>query len=77
MVDNASAVAFGALALLAGTPTFATSARPAVADFVQDVWQASERTLPHPGVTSFLQTRDGYLWIGTYAGVTRFDGVQF
>ncbi len=23
------------------------------------------------------QTRDGYLWVGTLAGLARFDGVQF
>lgn len=33
--------------------------------------------LPHPSVTALAQTRDGYLWIGTLAGLVRFDGVQF
>ena len=28
-------------------------------------------------ICALLQTRDGYLWIGTDRGVTRFDGVRF
>ena len=33
--------------------------------------------LPHNNATPVLQTRDGYLWIGTLAGLARFDGVRF
>jgi ligand-binding sensor domain-containing protein/signal transduction histidine kinase len=33
--------------------------------------------LPQNTVRSLLQTRDGYLWIGTNGGLARFDGVQF
>jgi ligand-binding sensor domain-containing protein len=46
-------------------------------DFVQDVWDAGATGLPHPGVTSILETRDGYLWVATFAGVVRFDGARF
>ncbi len=28
-------------------------------------------------VTAVLQTRDGYLWVGTMGGLARFDGVRF
>ena len=28
-------------------------------------------------VTSIVQTRNGYLWLGTYTGLVRFDGVRF
>lgn len=28
-------------------------------------------------VTTLLQTRDGYLWLGTYNGLMRFDGIRF
>jgi len=49
-----------------------------MADFVQDVWDAGEDGgLPHPGVTQIRQTRDGYLWVATFAGVVRFDGMTF
>jgi signal transduction histidine kinase/CheY-like chemotaxis protein/ligand-binding sensor domain-containing protein len=32
--------------------------------------------LPRNHVRTMLQTRDGYLWIGTLEGLARFDGVQ-
>ena len=37
-----------------------------------------ERVAALPEVTprAILQTRDGYLWIGTYKGLSRFDGVR-
>ncbi|MDB6112051.1 MAG: hypothetical protein JWR69_3801, partial [Pedosphaera sp.] len=41
-----------------------------------DVWQ-TEQGLPQNSVTSIVQTRDGYLWLGTYNGLVRFDGVRF
>src|SRR5712672_2786771 len=28
-------------------------------------------------VTAILQTRDGFLWVGTSGGLARFDGVNF
>ena len=37
----------------------------------------SEQGLPQNTVTSLLQSRDGYLWIGTRYGLARYDGVQF
>jgi signal transduction histidine kinase/ligand-binding sensor domain-containing protein len=33
--------------------------------------------LPHQSVTALAQTRDGYIWVGTLAGLARFDGVNF
>ena len=36
-----------------------------------------EDGLPDDSVTAVLQTRDGYLWVGTMAGLARFDGVRF
>jgi len=33
--------------------------------------------IPANSVTSVVQTADGYLWIGTQAGLTRFDGLRF
>jgi signal transduction histidine kinase/ligand-binding sensor domain-containing protein len=45
-------------------------------DFLADEW-VSENGLPDSSVTAVAQTPDGYLWVGTYNGVTRFDGVRF
>ena len=33
--------------------------------------------LPQNSVLTVLQSRDGYLWLGTKGGLTRFDGVRF
>lgn len=44
--------------------------------YLTDVWTADDG-LPNSSVTSVAQTPDGYLWIGTYNGLTRFDGMRF
>ena len=41
-----------------------------------DGW-TTENGLPQNSVTDILQTRDGYLWLATYGGLVRFDGVRF
>jgi PAS domain S-box-containing protein len=33
--------------------------------------------LPVNGVNAITQTRDGFLWLGTHAGLVRFDGTRF
>jgi signal transduction histidine kinase/ligand-binding sensor domain-containing protein len=38
---------------------------------------SSQRKLPSQAVISVIQTRDGYLWLGTFKGLVRFDGVHF
>jgi signal transduction histidine kinase/ligand-binding sensor domain-containing protein len=39
-------------------------------------WQV-ENGLPQNKVTAVVQARDGYLWVGTYGGLARFDGARF
>ena len=39
-------------------------------------WQ-TEDGLPLNAISSAVQTRDGYLWFGTYGGLARFDGERF
>lgn len=36
-----------------------------------------EDGLPEDSVTAVVQTHDGYLWMGTYSGLARYDGVRF
>jgi ligand-binding sensor domain-containing protein/signal transduction histidine kinase len=44
--------------------------------YQQYVWQ-DQHGLPQNGVNTITRTRDGYLWLGTFEGVARFDGVRF
>ena len=44
--------------------------------FVRQHWTADDG-LPVDAVNSVLQTQDGYLWIATFDGLVRFDGVRF
>ncbi len=37
----------------------------------------TEDGLPDNAVTTVVQTRDGYIWAGTYGGLVRFDGERF
>src|ERR1035441_5278409 len=48
----------------------------AAGEFVVRGWQA-EDGLPESTISAVCQTRDGYMWLGTYGGLVRFDGVQF
>lgn len=47
-----------------------------VQGYIQTVWTTQDG-LPQNSVTAILQTRDGYLWLGTFGGLARFDGVKF
>ena len=49
---------------------------PAAPNYFTRTWQV-EQGLPQNKVTAAVQTRDGYLWVGTYNGLARFDGVRF
>ena len=53
-----------------------TIASPVYAQFHFDSWTA-DSGLPQNIVTAIRQTRDGYLWIATFDGLARFDGVRF
>lgn len=36
-----------------------------------------ESGIPQNTVKAILQTRDGYIWVGTFGGIVRFDGNRF
>lgn len=44
--------------------------------YIAQTW-TSEEGLPSTEVTALLQSRDGYLWVGTPGGLARFDGDRF
>lgn len=45
-----------------------------VSPFIVDGWTPSQG-LPEGTISTIVQTRDGYLWLGSFAGLARFDGV--
>lgn len=68
-------VRFVALILLLGT-TLSVCGSQFSEEYLTDVWTADDG-LPDSSVTAIAQTPDGYLWVGTYNGLVRFDGVRF
>ncbi len=70
------------VALLALGNILAFAAEPvAESPFIVTKWGTSsgpvQKKLPSGAVISVLQTRDGYLWLGTLNGLVRFDGDRF
>jgi ligand-binding sensor domain-containing protein/signal transduction histidine kinase len=60
---------------------FATAVRAldphrTISQYSRQYW-GIDKNYPGGSVTSFAQTRDGYLWIGTDRGLIRFDGLNF
>lgn len=48
----------------------------ALSQYVRERW-GPDRGFPRGAVYAIAQTADGYLWIGTEAGLIRFDGLNF
>ncbi|MBI2841156.1 MAG: hypothetical protein HYX75_22795 [Acidobacteria bacterium] len=59
-----------------GTPCWGLDPSKALTQYRHDVWQTRDG-LPQSSVESMVQTRTGYLWLGTQEGLARFDGVRF
>ncbi len=55
---------------------FALDPQKTINQYGHDIW-LRQNGLPANGVNTSLQTRNGFLWLGTTAGLFRFDGVQF
>jgi ligand-binding sensor domain-containing protein/signal transduction histidine kinase len=49
---------------------------PEETGFLVGSWH-TEHGLPDGNITALAQTPDGYLWVGTFKGLARFDGVRF
>jgi len=61
------------IALAAGSVGTASEISP---QFRATSWRTTNG-LPHSSVSALFQDSDGYLWVGTYLGAARFDGVRF
>jgi PAS domain S-box-containing protein len=68
--------ALTALWALATPPATALDPERPMGQYLVDFWSVSAG-LSQDHVQSLLQTRDGYLWVGTRNGLCRFDGVRF
>lgn len=62
--------------ILVGACIASTGFAASLPNFITRVWKTDDG-LPGSGVTAVIQSRDGYLWIGTRNGLARFDGVRF
>ncbi len=64
------------LFILYVTMVFGNEVRDGSEDYSITQWVTKDG-LPQSSVTSIQQTSDGYMWIGTFNGLVRFDGIQF
>ena len=55
--------------------TQAQNYRP-LSQYSTKTWTLREG-LPNLGILDIIQDKDGFIWVGTYGGVVRFDGVYF
>ncbi|HOW52473.1 MAG TPA: two-component regulator propeller domain-containing protein [bacterium] len=55
---------------------FALNHELGLSQFMLDNWTANQG-LPQNSVLTMVQTRNGYLWMGTEEGFVRFDGISF
>jgi ligand-binding sensor domain-containing protein/signal transduction histidine kinase len=65
-----------ALLLLVTQTAMALDPQRSLDHYGHQVWR-TDSGLPQNTVHSMLQTRDGYLWLGTDGGLVRFDGIDF
>jgi signal transduction histidine kinase/ligand-binding sensor domain-containing protein len=64
-------------------PTFPLQAETSVLDLPSPIGEyllsrwSSDDGLPQNSVISMAQTSDGYIWLSTFSGLARFDGLRF
>ncbi len=63
-------------AVVLATNVLALDPRRALTQSRLSVW-TNESGLPQATINTIVQTRDGYLWMGSEEGLVRFDGVRF
>ena len=69
-------VGFALLAGFAPVPSSALDPDENPSHYILTRWDA-EDGLPDSLVRQIWQTADGYLWVGTAQGLSRFDGLRF
>jgi ligand-binding sensor domain-containing protein/signal transduction histidine kinase len=69
-------VAFLGIAFGGPAATRALDPSTVLANYARQAW-VMENGLPQNTVTAVIQTRDGFVWLGTEVGLVRFDGNSF
>ena len=69
-------ICFAALLLSSAQTALAVEPSTPLAHYSRQSW-VMENGLPQNTVQALVQTRDGFVWLGTAAGLVRFDGVGF
>jgi len=64
------------LLFLSASPLLAVDPNRHISQYAHTVWRVQDGVFKG-SVNALAQTPDGYVWIGTMAGLLRFDGVRF
>lgn len=76
MTNHRRAVLTGICVLASATSALALDPAKPLLHLVHDRWTKQDGLATNTA-NALAQTKDGYLWIGTDEGVTRFDGARF
>lgn len=75
-LSSAILVVAGCALIVDASRSWALDPSRSITQYAHRQWRLQEG-LPQNSVRAIAQTPDGLLWIGTHAGLTRFDGVAF
>src|SRR5262245_1459582 len=78
MVGSRSVVLFLAAMSAAGpvSAQLPSSRVASPASYVHELWTVNDG-LPVNAINGILQTRQGYIWLATFDGLVRWDGIRF
>ena len=57
-------------------PVYAAAQDKPLSAFYRETW-TTRQGLPHNQVNAIAQSPDGYLWLGTWEGLVRYNGLEF
>ena len=66
----------GLLVLLCLLPVATSAQDKPLSAFYRETW-TTRQGLPHNQVNAIAQSPDGYLWLGTWEGLVRYNGLEF
>ena len=65
-----------AILVLPSAPVLALNPKLSLSQYVCRTWNA-QNGFPSSAAKTIIQTKDGFIWIGTQKGIVRFDGLEF